>query len=391
MSEANKQIVLFGCWNKDFCNPENPGDSNAFGKVVAGIKGDKTLNPEFLVVLGDNYYPSKHKDEITGKKTKTFNYQALRSGFECLSTIERPVHLLLGNHDLEETTKFLGLPRLTKDKRCVIIDSQKALVETMKKRDGSKLIDLTTTSKLWGSTLMVFINSMFYTKDAADFVTCYLKHYENKQMNVGDIIEAEKNVVLSSINRILALGLPIKNVIVCGHDPLVSNKMKKGKPIDIKLNQYGSQLFTDIYKMLPPDRLLPPANIYYCCADVHNYQTTPVQIALDKSGKTLNINQIVIGTGGAHLDDCQPPENRSGECIKQHGYVVCTQDFLGGLTFEFKPVDSLETKGAPRPGGMRKRNRKRKTNKNHTKKRKSYKKMRNISKKKSITKKYKKA
>ena len=407
-----RNIVLFGCWNKGNCKPGKPEDLNAFGKVAAAIKKEET--PEFLVVLGDNFYPEKKKDS-KGNKIKYFTDEHYRSGLECLHSIGKPVHLLLGNHDLENPTQDTGFEPGHED--CHITDIQKKFSES------KGFFDIQTRCRLWKNTLLVFINSMFYTKDDKESVHCYLQHYGSSDVtDLSTIITQEKNAILSSIRETFCRGDIVKNVIICGHHPYVARKRKEGKE-RIIFNERGKELFLEIKKtifsiMCPPTSLpaLPTVfspdefskeNIlfYYCCADVHNFQQE--QILITDEETQLTFEQIVIGTGGAELDDCPdftpdmtlPPPERTvrlperdvtfpnakirtisqfaKRCHKEHGYVVCQQNETGELTFVFKGISESK-------GGARKRNRK--TKKNHRKKRKSFKKKKNRGKNKKTQK-----
>ena len=239
----SSQIVLFGCWNEGRCNSTLSLPQNSLGQVVDAIKRDRDLKQmDFLVVLGDNYYPKKIKDSKSGKKTKIFSNEDFQSGFDCLASIGKPVHLLLGNHDLENTSGFDFLDAPPRDKECSIISEQRLLSKY------NTDFDMETRCKLWGNTLLVFINSMFYTKDAEGSVICYLKQYGMQAALFSGIIETEKDIVLDSIEECLSdkPDVKVKNILVCGHHPFISRKNKDDKAC-VEFNKYGKTLFSEIY------------------------------------------------------------------------------------------------------------------------------------------------
>jgi len=95
------KFIHFGCWNKDNCNLtlKNNGISQTMSKLNDFIKKNKDI--EFITIAGDNYYPDKKKDKVTGKKEKTMITNNFLSGVECL-----PKHILkyvlLGNHEFDK-------------------------------------------------------------------------------------------------------------------------------------------------------------------------------------------------------------------------------------------------------------------------------------------------
>jgi DNA repair exonuclease SbcCD nuclease subunit len=118
-----KKFIHFGCWNQGYCDKTDEDNKTPISEVMRQlektIKAAKTKH-DFIVVAGDNYYPNKpEKKEKTEKKDKTEKSEKtekkvkegktiiqgnLESGFNCLpSGIE--INIILGNHDLETSTK----------------------------------------------------------------------------------------------------------------------------------------------------------------------------------------------------------------------------------------------------------------------------------------------
>ena len=50
--------------------------------------------------------------------------------------------------------------------------------------------------------------------------------------------------------------------------------------------------------------IVPNADFYYLCADLHLYQKG--EVAVDMGDAVMNIEQHIVGTGGTKLDDAIP-------------------------------------------------------------------------------------
>jgi hypothetical protein len=82
------------------------------------------------------------------------------------------------------------------------------------------------------------------------------------------------------------------NIIIIGHIPIVSIKEKtRNGVINCVLN--NSHLFTEIFDILIEKGV---KKIYYVCADTHNFEYMTFNY------RSLRIEQIISGTGGAILD-----------------------------------------------------------------------------------------
>ena len=100
-----KEFIFFGCWNKGYCDDNRR--NNGMSAVFNTIKQNREI-PDFYIIAGDNYYPKKTTEKIQGRKVKikTLEQNNLLSGFNCLERLQRPVHVLLGNHDVEPIREF---------------------------------------------------------------------------------------------------------------------------------------------------------------------------------------------------------------------------------------------------------------------------------------------
>ena len=67
---TNHEMILFGCWNEGLCNTTTHAVSyNGMSAVMKTLISNTTnYPPDFIVVLGDNYYPKKKKLMVKKRK-----------------------------------------------------------------------------------------------------------------------------------------------------------------------------------------------------------------------------------------------------------------------------------------------------------------------------------
>lgn len=81
-------------------------------------------------------------------------------------------------------------------------------------------------------------------------------------------------------------------------------------------------------------------NLYYLCADTHNYQTGKVQLP-----NIPVINQYICGTGGAEQDDCTQKNELTKKNIRYFD-IVCNKIFgflivsINGDSVSFEFINS---------------------------------------------------
>ena len=102
--------------------------------------------------------------------------------------------------------------------------------------------------------------------------------------------------------------------IFVGHEPLVSAKVKKGE-----------DNLTDIEELLQLFNKSAYRNkkIIYLCADTHLYQSGIITLS-----KGVEIQQEIVGTGGAKLDNC--PENNDSfnrEGFYNYKVAICKKNY----------------------------------------------------------------
>ena len=403
------EIIFFGCWNNGFCNIEDGenGMSNVFKSL---IKYDQdSSNPDrFYIIAGDNYYPEKYveeikiKDETIKNKIKYINKEKLLSGFNCLKLLDAPKWVLMGNHDLDLTRNTYEDTNIN----CWTTAEQLAIMyaHNLKESlipDSRNLFYYNHIFKLIDKTIIIYLNTTLLTEDYLDFIDCNKFYYKNSgfaRQSAGSLKKKYEshNSLLKQIKRFKEIlkaiesRLLIENVIITGHDPIITakykekkdkkkKKIKGGTTIQPELKRHISIASTDshdkITSLLPEGvnfiydiyNLFPNAKKkYYLCADTHFYQksyltikriaTTSNKSVTKKSYKSrsktrrhsirqqnvLEITQIIVGTGGASLDNC-PGKTLLDEnnIVKiNHKYKDTYNDLLVEMKFDINECKS---------------------------------------------------
>ena len=357
MTVTNK-FVQFGCWNQGLCGNE----SVPLTKIMHSLKTfTHKENPDFIVVAGDNYYPGKVKNKVTGEKIKTIVPTDLAAGFACLPK-DVPIDMLLGNHDLETNMYISG--RTDKETDCFITQEEIALAVP-------NHIDLVVHKKrLLGSeqhTLLLLIDtSMYDDDDVAVMLPCY------KKMTGYEGITSKEELRSQQLHFIqeAVTAFQGENIILIGHHPITGYKLKKDK---IKL----IDAFPSFLAMLSNLFALKGDSVqyYYLCADLHLYQEGTVTLTVGE--RNMKIQQYIVGTGGTELDPdpktgfqlnkvfktqadvdggvytmTQPQQDNS---VREFGFLI--GDYTSAkLHFEFKKVP-MDLKGGKKSRRTRKKSR----------------------------------
>ena len=375
-SDSGFNFIHFGCWNNDGCgqarHPKTgltSGLTRTMDKLSAVLP---VINPEIVLVTGDNYYPVKPKKSLYALANditeKQFVPDVFKSGWDCLNTIlesvKQQTYVLLGNHDLEEKEGI-------KPKTCVIKD------ELTNAKDFN-MVDLCNVKCIAGTMFVMFTSSIFDTDFNKDddknqkkkliIETCA------KQIHAftGDEITSLANMretAAKIINELVAAkkkecdenGTKINNLVFVCHDPLVCYKYKsadkdkkkdkgdKGEKADKKEKEgdageekkekkekkdkkdkkddeegekvkvvtqmpFGGEKYMDL--LCGIIETVKPTGTYYLCADLHQYQEGTITINCDECGKGYEIKQNISGTGGAEQDD-KIPEDKAKELDKE--------------------------------------------------------------------------
>jgi hypothetical protein len=299
------KFIHFGCWNNGTCNIES-GD-NGLSKTMRKLRDFISINPiDFLVVAGDNYYPSKSKND-KGEKVKTLNVADLKSGFACLPKAVKK-YILFGNHEYDDVASIINEGVST-----VSANEEKCKILTLE-QEQSKIIDTPDNINLFqdvmfvnkDGTLLIMIDTTIYEDDIESTKDSCFKHIFptlTKKDTIQDFMTHQE----TRIRDILAENKSAKNIIFVGHHPIISVKIKNDKPKPSSLEKF-KQLFINI------NGLLLGKKLYYLCADTHLYQHGKVTIK--SSGvPDIEIDQYICGTGGAEQDECPPPTSPTSPSI----------------------------------------------------------------------------
>jgi predicted phosphodiesterase len=311
------KFIHFGCWNefgyKMGPSTENPGLPHSaltytIDQLNKYVNKNKT---DFLIIAGDNFYPSKTKDnkeELESKKIKNkvktvvdYNHDLFISGFEALPKI--PKYLIFGNHDIEDQIKlnkpinnFL-FPNLndTTTTNCKILNLQQFY--TSNKPEYTVFNEV--LYRQYNSTLIIMLDSNLlnlYGNSQQD-LGCYKYLFDNFiKSNPGTTIDQLIKHQIDTILKLINSKSYITNYIFVGHHPIFTYKHKDGDNGERKLkteSHFGLLGFFSNHDLI---KLLSGKNITYLCADLHLFQFGIVNIG------PLTIKQYVVGTGGAHQD-----------------------------------------------------------------------------------------
>jgi hypothetical protein len=310
------KFLNFGCWNKGKCkldsveNPVSAVMQHIHNQVISSID---TLTPyEFIVVSGDNYYPSKLKINGIKTKTKMFNETDLSSGFDCLDKIPIKKYILFGNHeyndkyDAHDTINhhFYNKTPIY----CLNIQSQLNYSETKKNFEIFKdTVMLKYDDK--DNTLLIMIDTTIYDTLSDEELLCYhgilgLNFGTTPEDRLARIKTRGKETIINAIrnrqlNQVIDKLTKFKlfsfeKIIFVGHHPIINCRIKKSKETANILDNL-KDFFKNIYKHIRAD------NIIYLCADTHFYQKGIVNIVIDAT-TTMEIEQHIVGTGGSSCD-----------------------------------------------------------------------------------------
>ena len=350
--------------------------------VLQSLRNNINKNQEksiiFIIIAGDNYYPDQVKIKKGTKsnnnlKLKSIIVKNLLSGFDCLpKNIE--TFILLGNHDIENInssnikTKYSKIPEITEHqnviynnyksylnpnnsnlneliirsstnnniKECLIYKIQKFYANFQK---NLNLIYNNVGFRIINSTLVIMIDTNLYDmNEGSKELICYNQIYSSN-LSLNDLISIQNTQVFEIIQSELKDN--IKNVVLTGHHPIISSKIKKDKFKTIPINNI--ELFIELFRIIPNE-----INKYYLCADTHLYQEGIIEF------EDQIINQYICGTGGAEKNNTIPiPINGKSYQInnikgldfnylikisqKENGYleVDCEND---DLKFSFKKI-----------------------------------------------------
>tara|TARA_B110000285_G_scaffold158494_2_gene176841 strand:- start:284 stop:1462 length:1179 start_codon:yes stop_codon:yes gene_type:complete len=284
------KFISFGCWNKG--DPNNPNLPLFWlYKKLEEIIEQGDIN--FIMITGDNYY-YHHKDEKydkTGKKLMkldiSFNqsgggsdyclYDDLKTSFEKLNKLNIPIYMCAGNHEYK--------------KHKVVSQDSKLSPPTSKPSEPSE----SPPSKPQPGEK---IDILYEERELLESKT------GNHFLIEGEFNRNTSDTVFYAIDTTKTDDFPVIKVpkgktklYIFGHVPILSLKhvdkkerVKKGKLKKAEKDEWQcmSKLVEWFHNMD-----LPKVDLYYMCADTHNYQEIDITLSNNRV-----IRQVVVGSGG---------------------------------------------------------------------------------------------
>jgi hypothetical protein len=290
------KFIHFGCWNNGKCSIENNNGLSKMTNLLRKYVSDNDI--DFITIAGDNYYPKK--GVIEDKKFKMFEMTDFLSGFECLPK-DIKKYVLFGNHDIED----IVVDEEKKEYKCKALLLQKNIISG----DKSYEIFDDIITKIYNNTLIIMFDTSIYTLLGDDIVneTCYKHIFSSQKIDkIKNLLEYQESKIKDII-----IDNNCKNIIFIGHHPIIAKVLKKETNI-FKAEDGIIRFFQNI------KNLLINKNIFYLCADTHFYQKGIITI------DEININQYIVGTGGAEQDDL--PKEPMIENYDEIIYNILEQD-----------------------------------------------------------------
>jgi len=322
-------FISFGCWNQK---------SGGVKKVLDTLKKIET---DAVFISGDNYYPVKKEkyDHVKGKvkKDKTIILEDLKEGFMELvaSTIDKPVYMNFGNHDMVKNDGYKMVANSPVVECAIMKEELKFNGRNTRIAMNHKIVS--------DHTLVLMIDTTIYCSSEEfdeDFATCYAELKSMPEDGLQAILqERQRAYVIGAINSFQG-----ENVILIGHNPIIYEKRKKGGA----LFQMDSGVeFTDMLFDIIQTPHYDDLNIYYLCADYHQYEEGVVTI--EKGGQSIKIHQYIAGMGGTKLDEYNPKqaqfEKTQGPYTFRYDHVktktqhgLLQANYEDGWSFTFVPL-----------------------------------------------------
>ena len=388
------KLFFFGCWGY-------LGEGSGLEKVFASLN-ENVSRGDHVVILGDNYYPSKKiksKGKGKGKEKNYFTSDVeMANIFDNLIHLKEKnchIHLLMGNHEHKDDTiteeEYREMRREMKEK------GQGGGLRLIQKGDPTtfktfsleyKYIQTLGLNSDIGTcpieglphTLLLKLDTNMFTKNKTGNEV-ELPYEHNGDFTADSLIEGQD---FNDIQR----------VFICGHIP-IGSKIYDEDTGKHKLDQsLPIQVYDLMFKLVKNIKSKEEGiKIYYMCADTHYFQR--VEIEMKRGGESYKLEQFVAGTGGNKLDPWtedttnqktysdskgETPIRLQYEIIetqREHGYVmvmdteepqfVSVPSHKGGGYKEVKSGHKSKRKTKKRKTKKLKRKPKRKTNKRKTK------------------------
>lgn len=383
------KFVTFGCWNEDCCDESKP-----VVRVLNKINNEDS-DASFFIVTGDNYYPKKDKEtgkKITDKTQLLTSFELLRE--KLLTTEDKELFLLLGNHDVEKTIQE---GEQQEESNCYVSNFEKDFIE-QHFTSGKKIHfpkELVMFKKIGEHTLIIMIDTNIYS---GEDLTCY-EWIERRDEEIEEFRAKLQHLQQQKIIDILKEEQreKYKNIFVCGHNPLIGFKNQKVKDGKVKggIDTCHEKLYELLFSLQEHGE-----SFYYLCADIHNYQMGTVTIETGPGTKPMKINQHIVGIGGTELDEnynegFNPKFKKKEDGLQRgiveastqigqykinytinehfsvHGYLVVTIGIDHNVMFEIKKIGIISAGKSKRSSRTRTRRSRSRTRRSRTRTRRS--------------------
>lgn len=254
------------------------------------------------------------------------------SGIKCLpDSITK--YIILGNHEYDNM-KINGEEK----EECYLLKKQREMFTN----PNTIFFDDVITTRI-NNTLLIMIDTTIYeiyeeTPEILVKDTCLREIFTQispeKKITIKDLLDHQEK----TINKIISDNIDATNIIIIGHHPIISLKIKVKDGVLSDKENITTELVNLFINL--GDKLTGK-NIYYLCADTHNYQTGKIQL-LNKPNIPV-INQYICGTGGAEQDECAKKSELTKKniryfdvtCNKIFGFLVVSIDDDNTVSFDF--------------------------------------------------------
>ena len=300
------KISAFGCWNTG-CN----NDSGQ--KSVSDEIKKKENQYNFMIILGDNYYPEKYKlSEEPKFSVKDIQSTNMEKGFKCIDNINLTRKLIMGNHDVEESV----------NQGCSVIKYQQKLPWYDVKFPFAYEYHYIKNESSYETVLIFYLETTMYREDVLQ--DCYLSLL-NK--TAEQLIIDQHNFITETIKKTVTnSNLNLTKILFCGHEPLFMIREKKGRKQNIVIKKLLEHIFNEYKKN-------PKLNFTWICADYHVYQNTKI------THEDMIINQFILGTGGGELDTL-PITNEADFTDNEKQYKF---NILSNIIYNTEGIDISDT------------------------------------------------
>ncbi len=307
---SNSDVILFGCWNKGYCDVRKKKTMNGLSLVMNSLQQKKNI--KCIFVMGDNYY-----SDINNKK-RIFNNDNFVSGFDCLNNLSTDnTFILYGNHEYNDKYD---------NAKCTSVKKQ---LNYVKHNEHLTYYSQDIEPYVINNKCYIMIDSNIYTK------------YTNKEcLNYvygNNYSKTEQTKLL--INKIKNIkNVDKKELVIIGHHPIITQHKNEHTEIIKGL----ISLMVKICKI--------SNKVSYICADTHYYEQGTIKIT-NTNNETFVVNQYIVGTGGANLDE---PRTDKKKLIHKQGIynvtynLICNMKTSGYLVSNnqgYKFIDVVPKKG----------------------------------------------